>query len=80
MMALSQYTRLASAAGRRRVVVAPQRLGSSLNKSLEETDKDIFDLIEHEKRRQRNTLGLIASENVTSRSVLDALGSVMSNK
>jgi len=79
MMALSQCTRLASAVTRRRLV-APQRMGSSLNRSLEETDKEIFDLIEHEKRRQRNTLGLIASENVTSKSVFDALGSVMSNK
>eukprot|EP00640_Fibrocapsa_japonica_P001868 CAMPEP_0113943008 /NCGR_PEP_ID=MMETSP1339-20121228/15930_1 /TAXON_ID=94617 /ORGANISM="Fibrocapsa japonica" /LENGTH=452 /DNA_ID=CAMNT_0000947733 /DNA_START=219 /DNA_END=1577 /DNA_ORIENTATION=- /assembly_acc=CAM_ASM_000762 len=36
--------------------------------------------MEHEKQRQRETLGLIASENLTSRSVYDALGSVMSNK
>jgi len=51
-----------------------------LNKSLEETDPEIFNLVEHEKRRQRNSLVLIASENFTSKSVFDALGSVMSNK
>jgi glycine hydroxymethyltransferase len=37
-------------------------------------------LIEQEKARQRSSLVLIASENFTSKSVLDALGSVLSNK
>ena len=37
-------------------------------------------MIEREKQRQRNSLVLIASENFTSQSVFDALGSVMSNK
>ena len=61
---------------------APQRSMASfhLNKALEETDPEIFNLVEHEKRRQRNSLVLIASENFTSKSVFDALGSVMSNK
>lgn len=36
--------------------------------------------MEKEKERQRDSLVLIASENFTSRSVFDALGSVMSNK
>ena len=35
---------------------------------------------QREIRRQRETIPLIASENITSRSVYDALGSVMSNK
>jgi glycine hydroxymethyltransferase len=47
---------------------------------LHETDPELFDIIEHEKSRQRNSLVLIASENFTSQSVFDALGSVMSNK
>ena len=34
-------------------------------------------LQEHEKRRQRDSLILIASENLTSKSVYDALGSIM---
>jgi glycine hydroxymethyltransferase len=51
-----------------------------LNKPLTETDPALFDLMEKEKRRQRESLVLIASENFTSRSVFDALGSVMSNK
>lgn len=54
--------------------------GASLNKSLAETDSTLCDLIEQEKARQRNSLVLIASENFTSKAVLDTLGSVLSNK
>jgi len=51
-----------------------------MNASLEDTDPELFDIIEHEKDRQRKGLELIPSENFTSQSVMDALGSVMSNK
>lgn len=51
-----------------------------LNKSLKETDPVLYNIIEDEKIRQRDSLVLIASENFTSKSVLDALGSIMSNK
>ena len=44
------------------------------------TDPELCQLIEQEKARQRSSLVLIASENFTSRAVLDALGSVLSNK
>ena len=54
--------------------------GSDLNKRLTEQDPELCKLIEQEKARQRNSLVLIASENFTSRAVLDALGSVLSNK
>jgi len=54
--------------------------GSALNKSLTETDPELCKLIEQEKKRQQSSLVLIASENFTSKSVLDALGSVLSNK
>ena len=40
----------------------------------------MFDIIEQEKRRQRDSLSLIPSENFTSVAVLSALGSVMQNK
>ena len=43
-------------------------------------DTIIFDLIKEEEARQLNGIELIASENFTSRAVLDALGSVLSNK
>ena len=51
-----------------------------MNKSLKETDPDLYAIMEQEKIRQRDSLVLIASENFTSKSVFDALGSVMSNK
>jgi hypothetical protein len=53
---------------------------NGMNKSLKETDPDLFAIMEQEKIRQRDSLVLIASENFTSKSVFDALGSVMSNK
>ena len=43
-------------------------------------DKQIFDLIQEEKKRQTNGLELIASENYVSDEVLNALGSVLTNK
>lgn len=51
-----------------------------MNDRLEDTDPELTKLIEQEKARQRSSLVLIASENFTSRAVLDALGSVLSNK
>lgn len=54
--------------------------GASLNQRLPEADPTLYRLIEQEKARQRSSLVLIASENFTSRAVLDALGSVLSNK
>ena len=43
-------------------------------------DKQIFDLIEAEKQRQTNGIELIASENFTSPQVMEAAGSVLTNK
>jgi len=43
-------------------------------------DTFIFDLIEKEKQRQINGIELIASENFVSPQVLEAMGSVMTNK
>ena len=43
-------------------------------------DKELFDLIAAEKERQLNGLELIASENFVSEQVLEAAGSVLTNK
>jgi glycine hydroxymethyltransferase len=51
-----------------------------LNQSLEEVDPELYDIIEHEKNRQYKGLELIPSENFVSRSVMEAVGSVMTNK
>ena len=45
-----------------------------------ERDTLIFDLIEQERQRQINGIELIASENFVSPQVLEAMGSVMTNK
>jgi len=47
---------------------------------LSRTDQEIADIIEKERLRQLNGLELIASENVVSRAVLEAMGSIMTNK
>lgn len=44
------------------------------------SDRKIFDLIEQEKQRQLEGAELIASENFVSQEVLDAMGSVLTNK
>merc|ERR1719230_1988392 len=50
------------------------------NRSLQEADPEIYSLIEEEKSRQLKSIELIASENFTSKAVLEALGSVLTNK
>jgi glycine hydroxymethyltransferase len=49
-------------------------------RSLAETDHDIAEAIKNERHRQNAGLELIASENFVSRAVLEAAGSVMTNK
>ncbi len=48
--------------------------------SLQTEDKDVFDAIQCELEREQYQIELIASENIVSRAVLDAQGSVMTNK
>jgi glycine hydroxymethyltransferase len=47
---------------------------------LEESDPELHAVIEGELGRQRNEIELIASENIVSRAVLEAQGSVLTNK
>ena len=48
--------------------------------SLETRDPDLFSAIQSELGRQRHEIELIASENIVSRAVMEAQGSVMTNK
>ncbi|MDZ4789157.1 MAG: serine hydroxymethyltransferase [Blastochloris sp.] len=48
--------------------------------SLEELDPTIFDLIKKEHLRQKENIELIASENFTSRAIMEAQGSCLTNK
>ena len=43
-------------------------------------DPEVFNSIEQELHRQQNTLEMIASENFTSPNVMEAVGSVLTNK
>ncbi len=47
---------------------------------LECNDKEIFDLIKKEKKRQKENIELIASENFVSPEVLEVQGSILTNK
>lgn len=53
---------------------------STFDTSLEQADPELFDAIRSELGRQRHEIELIASENIVSRAVLEAQGSVMTNK
>jgi hypothetical protein len=47
---------------------------------LKDHDPEMYDLIEQEKSRQWRSLELIASENFTSKAVMQCLGSALTNK
>ena len=49
-------------------------------RNLSASDPDIYQTIQNETRRQHEGLELIASENFTSEAVLEAAGSVFTNK
>ncbi|HEV8353517.1 MAG TPA: serine hydroxymethyltransferase [bacterium] len=47
---------------------------------LEERDPEVFTILQQERRRQREGVELIPSENYVSRAVLDAMGTIFTNK
>lgn len=47
---------------------------------LKEQDAEIFELIEEEEQRQEYNIELIASENFTSKAVMEAMGTALTNK
>jgi glycine hydroxymethyltransferase len=59
---------------------APSDRASLFTASLAETDPDIADVVRRELGRQRDEIELIASENIVSKAVLEAQGSVLTNK
>ena len=58
----------------------PARVGGFFEASLADTDREIAEAIDLELGRQRDEIELIASENIVSRAVLEAQGSVLTNK
>ena len=59
---------------------ATSRSNSFFSAGLADTDPEIFESVTLELGRQRDEIELIASENIVSRAVLEAQGSVMTNK
>ncbi|MDC0525305.1 serine hydroxymethyltransferase [Pelagibacteraceae bacterium] len=55
-------------------------LNGFFKSTLKDVDKDLFKSIEDEFTRQQNHIELIASENIVSKAVLEAQGSVLTNK
>jgi len=51
-----------------------------LRQTLKENDPEIYGIMKKEDERQRAGLEMIASENFTSRAVMEALGSCFTNK
>src|SRR5438046_9557204 len=54
--------------------------GGSSFEALRKVDPEIYDAIRAEEKRQRENIELIASENFTSRAVMEAQGSCLTNK
>ena len=52
----------------------------SLMDNLKNVDTEVFSAVDKELNRQRNKLELIASENIVSKAVMEAQGSVLTNK
>lgn len=59
---------------------AEQGMNGFFTECLESRDPDIFKAIGKERERQQTQIELIASENIVSRAVLEAQGSVLTNK
>lgn len=57
-----------------------ENLKSFFHKDLKNTDKDLYNSIQEEFVRQTHHIELIASENLVSKAVLDAQGSILTNK
>jgi len=59
---------------------SPHDIAPLTSGDLRQTDPEIFDVIVAEEKRQRENIELIASENFTSRAVMEAQGSCLTNK
>ena len=62
------------------VVKLDKYLNSFFKLNLQDADKELYDSIKDEFTRQQNHIELIASENIVSKAVLEAQGSVLTNK
>lgn len=61
-------------------VASDNNSSAFFSRSLAEADPDIFASVSRELDRQQNQVELIASENIVSRAVIEAMGTVLTNK
>lgn len=59
---------------------SPMKTNTVLFDQLKKGDPEIYECVRNEMRRQNQNIELIASENFTSLAVMDAMGSVLTNK
>src|SRR5512141_1202696 len=59
---------------------AEKRESAFFTKHLKDADPEVYSAIAHEAERQQNEIELIASENIVSQAVLDAAGTLLTNK
>ena len=59
---------------------AEMRESAFFTKHLKDADPEVYGAIAHEAERQQNEIELIASENIVSQAVLDAAGTLLTNK
>ena len=62
------------------VIKLDKYLNSFFKLKLQDADKELYNSIRDEFLRQQNHIELIASENIVSKAVLEAQGSVLTNK
>ena len=57
-----------------------RRVGSNFMDFIRQSDNELYNILKKEINREESTLELIASENFTSKAVMEMAGSVMTNK
>ena len=62
------------------VIKINKNINNFFKKNLEDSDNELFNSVKNEFERQQNHIELIASENIVSKAVLEAQGSVLTNK
>lgn len=60
--------------------MSAEKMSTFFSQNLAQADAEIFSAVQRELERQQNQIELIASENIVSRAVLQAQGSVLTNK
>ena len=61
-------------------LASAEKMSAFFSQDLSSADPELFSAVRHELERQQNQIELIASENIVSRAVLQAQGSVLTNK